>query len=277
MSRFPIWALVLAACGSEGTASEDAGRPDLGIEVVDAGVDLDLGSEDATALDAGTVDLGPPDTGSTDAGLVDAGDAGPEPFGTLSGACGVLDDELTGGAASFYGALDFGADGYLSTDEARLSEGAKEILSEGTAGGSSELSEAFSFEVLHRCEGARLLWSETEVEYVPTDSKKTDHVVEIAGEIIGVSVTRAVGFPRNDPWPVSRALTLLEDKLADIWVSSANVVPAQAWRKQILHVFAYEERHAEALRTAETMISAEVRGDTLLWVTVTDGEDAALY
>lgn len=274
--------LCLAACGD----AEPDPSADLGL-ASDGGLPLDAG----LVPDGGPLDLGPPpDSGAeVDGGLgMDGGpapdtgtvDAGMEPktVGLITGACGELDDELSSPSpTTFVNHLDFGTEGFGTEDIPRLSGGAREILEEGTAGGSSEYSEAFAFEVLARCEAATLLWSETEVEYLPPDSKKTDFVAEIDGERIGVSVTRAVGFPRDAPYPTERAQALLTDKFADILSSSANVVDNQAWRKQILHVIAYEQRHADALLEAENSVPSEVRADTILWITVSDGEDAFLY
>ena len=101
--------------------------------------------------------------------------------------------------------------------------------------------------------------------------------MEIDGHRVGVSVTRAVGFPRDDPYTVTRAQMLLEDKLADILESSANVVAADGWVKQILHVIAYEPMHGDSIMTAWGSVDDSVRADTILWVTVSDGDDAFLY
>ena len=267
LARWVALLLVLSACGTPAPAPIDAGRD--AATITDAGAD-DAGLDAAMALDAG----------ASDAGL-DAAmrlDAGPPPVGVVTGTCGVLDDEELLGAMPylFENVLDLPM-GYTDADAMRLSEGAQEILRDGTAGGSSGLSEAFSFEVLHVCEGAELVASETEVRYDPVDSDKTDILVRIDGHLIGVSVTRAVGFPRDSEYTVATARTLLERKLASILESSANVVPEQRWEKQILHVIAYEARHADAMRMAWEMVDPALRADTILWITVTEGDDAAIY
>jgi hypothetical protein len=85
----------------------------------------------------------------------------------------------------------FFADRFSRADPVGVSAGAQEILAEGTAGGSSGYSEAFAFEVLHRCEGAELIKSETEIVY-DTPGALTDILVRIDGMPVGVSVTRVV-------------------------------------------------------------------------------------
>ena len=47
--------------------------------------------------------------------------------------------------------------------------------------------------------------------------------------------------------------------------------------KQILHVIAWGPMHAESMRTAFDQIDDTVRADTILIVTVTDGDDGFLY
>lgn len=276
-------------------------RPGIGLFAVlfacstsEAPADLgvDGGPQDVASADLGFEDSGPSDQGTNpDSGLdggiesdaatpADGGpqDTGPEPVGLLSGACGELDDtELLGPTPfDFENHLDFPM-GYSMADLPRLSAGAQEILADGTAGGSSGYSEAFSFEVLARCEGASLIKSETEIVYEPVTSKKTDILVQIDGHKIGVSVTRAVGFPRDDPYTVADALPLIERKFGDILESTANVVPADRWVKQVLHVVAYSQAHADTIRLTAAMIDPAIRADTILLVTVTDGDDEFIY
>ena len=102
-------------------------------------------------------------------------------------------------------------------------------------------------------------------------------VPELDGLKVGVSVTRAYGFPPDDPYTVAQAEALLTDKLGDIPLSTANVAPEDQWIKQILHVIAYGPQHAEALRMVEGLVDPAVRGDTILWISVTNGDDAFIY
>ena len=106
--------------------------------------------------------------------------------------------------------LDFGLNPYDDEDLEFLTDGGQEVVSDGNAGGSSLLSEVFAFEVLSRCEDAILLKTETEIVYNDVSGKKTDLVVTIGGIKWGVSVTRAVGYPRDAPYTVERAADLLE-------------------------------------------------------------------
>jgi hypothetical protein len=263
----------------------DAGLPDP--VLVDAGAAADGGGLDAGALDAGPPDAGLADSGIPDAGSVDAGasDAGPPDagpmvplsgFGRISGACGplALMDLTSPTPTTFETRIDFGM---ASLDAGLLTDGGFRLFTTPNAGGSSVNSEVFAFEVLHRCELAELFATETEVTYTPPTSKKTDLVVSLEGEVIGVSVARAFKFPPGSPLLVSDALTLLTGKFSDIQVSSRNVNPPHRWRKQILHVLAYDDVARQAVLDAAAQLDAGVRADTILYLTTTDGNDAFIY
>lgn len=252
---------------------EDAGvQPE-----VDSGVIIDAGSE---PFDAGTdEDAGIPDAGPIDAGHeeVDAGLMVPTPgYGIISGDCGplALGDLYSPTPSTFDTRIDFEMNTF---DAGLLSDGGYRMYNTPNAGGSSAASEVFAYEVLHRCEFADLAATETEVTYTPSGSKKTDLVVNIEGEIIGVSVARAFKYPPGTPLPVADARNLLNGKFSDIQVSSMNVNPPWQWRKQILHVLAYDDAARLSVIEAASQIDAGVRGDTILYITTTDGNDAFIY
>lgn len=293
---------VFAACSDP--VDDGAAGPDLGSDVVeddagDAGEDVadsaegdaqDVAEDVDTDADVGDV---PDESDVADqedvADLADVPDVpeedpcegvepGPE-LGIIEGDCGFVDAALLAQSAPafFMNSIDFGEDPYDDADLCRLSEGGREVVLDDNAGGSSKLSEAFAFEVLDRCERAELLKTENEVVYTDPMGKLTDLLVSFDGQRVGVSVTRAVGFPRDDPYTVERAQELLEDKLEGVLASSANVAQEDAWEKQILHVVAYGPMHAESMRSAWDAIDDEIRADTIVIVTVSDGEDEWLY
>lgn len=286
--RFLLLLLHLSACSDDTDGVRFDAGPDLGLGP-DASADLgaadasvgDLGAADAAVAedlggDGGLADAGPGDAGSWDAGSWDAASAAG--FGTIAGPCMRLDTELSDGDPwLFETRLDFMMDAFDDPAERPLlTAGAQEMLADGTAGGSSELSEAFAFEVLARCEGASLLKTETEIRYERAGSI-TDILVMMGSERIGVSVTRAFVFPPSEPYTVAIATELLEDKLAGILESSMNVDPRDAWTKQILAVVAYGTMHAESIATAWAGIDPGLRADTIVYVIVTDGDDDPLY
>jgi hypothetical protein len=287
----PLLFVLASACGDDDSTA-DAGL-DAGVDAsVDAYVpedaELDAFVPDDAGLDALVVPDGGGDGGddggddagtdasSDDAGTHDAATMIPG-FGTIVGACGRIAPELDTETPSFFVVrFDLADDPYDASDFDRLTAGAQEILTEGTVGGSSALSEALSYEVLARCEGATmLLASEGDVTYSSPTSKRTDFVAEF-DETIGVSVARAVIFPGTVPYTLSEAQRVIGGKLDDILDSSANVTNF-AWDKQILAVMAWDDVAADRVREAWDGFSPARRADTVLYVIVTDGMDRNIY
>lgn len=267
--------------GAGGGGDVDAGLEDAGPVDADGGSDAGLGDADGGS-DAGPVDA----DGGTDGGAdADAGlDAGFRPaldggHPQVLGSCFRVPGELFSPQPSYIEVrLDFGMDQFDDPAERpRLTPGAQTILATPNAGGSSVVSEAFAMEVLALCEGASLVKTETEIVYDPPTSKKTDILVDVDGSQLGVSVTRAVSFPRDGGYPVSQAFSLLDGKLSDILVSSQNVVAPDNWVKQALVVMAWGDLQRDSIRTAWGQLDAGVRADTILYVVVTDGLDAPIY
>lgn len=230
-----------------------------------------------TAPDGSTSDSGTTAADDTTDSGSSEGTTGPDPgLGVISGDCGLLDAmELDSPSAfTFQSAIDFGMVGF---DYAMLTPGGQEIFDDGNLGGSSLHSEIVAYEVLARCDGASLLATEAEIQYTDPMGIKTDLLVEIDARVVGVSVTRAVGFPFDAPYTEMQAADLLTGKLEDILASTANVAPRDAWVKQILHVIAYADMHAQSILAAYATLPPEVTADTILVVTVTHGDDAFVY
>jgi len=268
--RGRLWGIValgslIWGCGS-GAAAGDAGQ-----------------AWDATAADV-ALEGGAPDSTATDTGATDAwGDATSTVplagFGTIGGQCGVITaGDLTATAPLlFQSTLDFGTTAYSSAYLAELSTGGQYMIAVGNLGGSSLLSEVFAYELLYRCELATLLKTEGEIDYSNTGGKKTDFLVSIDGLKIGVSVVRAYVYPGTTSMTVPQATTEITGKLSDIVLSSANVMPDDAWVKQILAVIAYGPGDAAAVATAWAALDSSVKGNTIVVVVETDGDDAPLY
>jgi hypothetical protein len=197
-------------------------------------------------------------------------------FGQLSGECGVLDDEEwnSSGPFLFRNRADFDS---LIFDESLLSSGGREIVQDGNLGGNSLYSEAISFDLLYRCELAALLKTEGEIVYENDQGKKTDILLSIDDKKIGVSVTRAIHYPPGSPFSPAEAQALLDKKLSDIPQSASNAAPGDAWARSILHVFAYDDQHAETLSAVYEQLGAAVQLNILVFITITDGNDAFVY
>jgi len=116
---------------------------------------------------------------------------------------------------------------------------------------------------------ARLKFTEMELEYWPMGSKITDYSMEVEGEVIGVSVTRAMKY--KGVFEMQDAVRLLQKKLYGVNASSKAVVAAQRWSKQILHVWAQSRYIFDVLVDAyENFIDEELKSDTLVMVTVAE-------
>jgi hypothetical protein len=194
-------------------------------------------------------------------------------FGEIAGDCGVIDQASLDSAspAIFRASFTFPGEDYMISD---LSVGGVE-LSVANAQGSSLDSEVFAYEYLYRCELAEMLKTEDEIQYDDADGKKVDVLVGLHGEDLGVSVTRAVKFPFNEPYTVVDAEDLLEQKLEDLVLSTANVT--DTWKKPVLVVMAYSDVHADAVKEAYESIDAATKANIIVFVVVTEGDDDFMY
>jgi hypothetical protein len=264
-----------SGASADTSTEDDVGSGDTAEDTAEA--DTAHGSASG---DTSTEDTAPENDSTADTEADGSGSSGPPlpGFGTITGACGVIDDELLSPDPSvIVNAIDFGTDPWDNpADLPLLTSGGQEMVADGNAGGSSLESEIFSLEVLTRCEGAILVKTETEVVYDLSGSI-TDILVEIDGMKVGVSVTRAVGFPRDSAYTEATASALLTRKLIDIQESTANVAAGDRWVKQILHVIAYADQHVAAMQAAFGALDPAVKADTILWVTRSDGDDEFLY
>jgi hypothetical protein len=259
-------ACLLAACSSSSSEPANAGADGPGTTAGTAPASpVDPSAEDPG--DAGAADAAAPHDAAADA--LDPNGI----LGTLSGACGVI-SALLGSPTS---ALEDNQLVFVAGetyDKASLSPGGQTLFDTPNAGGSSTESEVMSFEVLHYCEGATLLKTETEILYAPPDdagpSTITDVLVSIGGQKVGVSVTRAYK-PSNVTFTDADVKALLVKKLEGINRSSVRVLPADKWVKQILHVFTANKAATDAVGRVYPTIASDVRADTIVLVTETVG------
>lgn len=143
------------------------------------------------------------------------------------------------------------------------------VLEEENAGGSSLISESMSMELLARAFGAKLLKTEMQLRYFPTNSAMTDFSIEFDGVVLGVSVTRAISHPAT-PLTLENAVRLLEKKLSGVLRSTATCYNA-GWNKQILHIWARSPRVVRVLEQAYASLAPELIANTLCLVTLCNG------
>lgn len=139
------------------------------------------------------------------------------------------------------------------------------------AGGNSVFSEVLSYEILRRCFGAELLKTEMEIEYYPYGSKKTDYAIELFGQVVGVSVTRAMHYKGHQFFSPKDARTLLTKKLEGI-ISSTQNVSAKNQRdrfvRQVLHVWAEAPSIAMTLQQEYRRLKSRLRQNTVVVISV---------
>ena len=244
------------------TVADRVVAPDVAAEssVTDAAADVALdGARDGAAVDGADA--------SVDGPSVD------DILGTLRATCGTIPAMLRSPAPSLVrDDLTFmPPERYVRE---ALSPDGQRLYDTANAGGSSTESEVMSFEVLHYCDGASLLATETEIHYAPPDDSGansiTDILVRIAGERVGVSVTRMY---RPAPMVITDAdvRDLLVRKLQGVNRSSMRVLPEDRWVKQILHVFAASPEVADQVARVWATLDAPTRADTIVLVTATRG------
>ncbi|HEY5926385.1 MAG TPA: hypothetical protein VIV11_32085 [Kofleriaceae bacterium] len=199
-------------------------------------------------------------------------------FGELSGMCGVLMamDMTSPSPMLVRDTFTFERQYVDPTDRPLLTEGGRRLAETPNAGGSSGLSEVFAFEQLARCELATLLKTETEIVYDQA-GKITDLEVTLDGHKIGVSVTRAVAYPFGSTYTMDAAAMLLTRKLGDIQLSTANVSAQDRWSKQVLAILAWDATVATTVAQAWNGLDASVKADTIVVLTLTDGQDLFIY
>ncbi|PIE18945.1 MAG: hypothetical protein CSA66_03385 [Proteobacteria bacterium] len=269
---------VVAACdpddvspdGDTSVAVDTSAVADTVVEdtVADTAADTSVAEDavaDTVADTSEAQDTAVADTGGTP-GVTDT------PFGPIEGeACGTLTAALTSDDPSFHVTTwTFTADTF---DSSLLDPGAARLFDSPNAGGSSKCGETMSVQWLAECEGATLDKLETEIDY-DTEGSITDYAVTVAGLGYGVSVTRAYLGPFNTDYDLAAAKSLLSDKLAGVNESTLNVSAADAWSKQILHVWTLQRSWVPILEEAWAGLADTLKSDTVVLVTVEAGSDA---
>lgn len=137
---------------------------------------------------------------------------------------------------------------YQLPDENELHVEAIQSIKIDNAGGKSGISEMFSIEYFIRKYKAKDFIFEKQVKYW-IDFKMVDYICTIGDERIGVSVTRAMGFPDEKSFDAEQAATLLEKKINGLIVASNSVLKMQSFYKCILHIWC--QNHEIATLIAE--------------------------
>lgn len=163
-------------------------------------------------------------------------------------------------------------DSYTLNSEPITQVDAVRSLTVENAGGKSEVSEALSMQYFHERFGASQFLLEREVEYW-CEYKMVDFICTLAETRIGVSVTRAMGFPTAELFDAEAALQLLRKKLYGLIVARNAVDKKHRFFKSILHIFCQTSHIAELLREAYAGLDVndfglDIKGAVILRLTV---------
>ncbi len=127
-----------------------------------------------------------------------------------------------------------------------LGHHASRSLITDNAGGASEYSEAISMHYLENVYGGSDFILENEVRYW-SEFKMVDFICTIYGQRIGVSVTRAMGYPCSSRFTKEDGRHLLSKKINDVIVACDLVITCHSFAKSILHVWCQNQRIADIM------------------------------
>jgi hypothetical protein len=156
---------------------------------------------------------------------------------------------------------------------------AKRSITVENAGGKSDISEMYSIDYFSTVHGATDTILEKEVEMF-INYKMVDFICTIDGHRVGVSVTRAMGYPTPDKFTPAMAAKLLYKKLYGLIVARNGVVKSQSFYKSVLHIWCQDVRIAGLLFDAFSNLDdndygLDVKGVLILQLTVCD--DPQIY
>jgi hypothetical protein len=134
---------------------------------------------------------------------------------------------------------------------------AQKILGEPNAGGASVVSEALSAEYMVRRFGAEDVVTEMAIQYWIPNWKKIDYIATMYGRRVGISVTRAMGFPLATDFTMVDARRLCEKKLFGLVVARTGVSETHSYDRSILHVWCQTEEISNMMFIAFSEIVEE--------------------
>ena len=115
------------------------------------------------------------------------------------------------------------------------------------AGGASEYSEAMSMYYFENIYGGSNFILENEVKYW-LEFKMVDYVCTIHDKQIGVSVTRAMGYPHSTMFTKEEAIYLIHKKIKGLIVACDLVIDEHSFTKSILHIWCQNQRIADVMK-----------------------------
>lgn len=154
----------------------------------------------------------------------------------------------------------------------RLCEDGIRSVTIDNAGGKSVVSEMMSIHYFSRVFGSSATLLEMEIEYW-AKYKMVDFITTVDNNRIGVSVTRAMGFPSPDDFENIDAERLINKKLFGLIVARNAVQKKHRFFRSVLHVWCQTERIASLINKAYNNIQnkdygMDIRGNVAVILTV---------
>lgn len=160
----------------------------------------------------------------------------------------------------------------------KLGHDAARSLVIDNAGGNSEYSEAISMHYFEHVFMGKDFILENEVQYW-REFKMVDYICTISDERIGVSVTRAMGFPHSSMFGKTDAEHLLKKKINGLIMACDLVLNKHSFTKSILHVWCQNKRIADLVKEAYEEVleidsmELKVLCDVAVILTICDDKD----
>ncbi len=144
--------------------------------------------------------------------------------------------------------INFGyiRDELITPESFCLSHTPNQILTIDNAGGNSEYSEIMSIELYIRLFNISNIVNEMDVEYY-IDYKMIDFLCIHNNYNIGVSVTRAMGFPKPDVFSYRDGLRLLNRKVKGLILARNSTTDKHYFKILVLHIWCQTNKIADMM------------------------------
>tara|TARA_Y100000389_G_scaffold56318_1_gene52240 strand:- start:9206 stop:9823 length:618 start_codon:yes stop_codon:yes gene_type:complete len=165
-----------------------------------------------------------------------------------------------------------------SEDKYKFSDPGIKSLQVTNAGGASELSEAVSIDIFVKMFQATDVVFEMEVKYDFYGASIVDYISTVGGIRVGISVTRAMGYPTASDYEFADAERLIYKKLKGLIVARNSVHKMHRFYHAVLHVLCQTPRQAKFITHAFQKLkkSGELVAidNVLLLITIHEGPQA---
>lgn len=161
---------------------------------------------------------------------------------------------------------------YQLPSYSNLSSCSLESIEIENAGGKSNISEMYSIDLFLKRHGGKEFIFEKQVKYW-IDYKMVDFICTIKDERVGVSVTRAMGYPILEEFGEENAKILLNKKINGLVIARNSVIESQNFSRCILHIWCLNNKIAELIQDCyKDMDNLQTDSGLLLLLTVCNDE-----